>query len=395
MVGLTVAGGLAYAATTAAKPAATDQDGLAAASALTKVTGVAISPLLGVGCVGAYDWWKADTAAEKAALPWYAQVHFWLPALLLVGVVALKDVAGAALPPGWKKPLDVAETVESKVSGLVAVGAFVPFVAAIFGKSLQTTGGEPEIMAAGMLGVNFTWLLNLLTVPLAITAFVLVWLVGHVFNVLILISPWGGFDAVLKAMRTTALGALTAIHLMDPRVAALISLLIVIFAYFVAGWSFRMMVYGSVFTWDFFSLRHRRFKPAPNANWMFTARKIEMTPVRSYGKLVKQDDGQLTFEYRPWLVLPKQSVTLPEGPLAVGRGLFYPDILLVNGKKTKSLLTLPPRYRKHEDELGQIYGIADVRDTGMLKGIKAVWRWFTRNLFGADSKEATAAAATA
>jgi hypothetical protein len=126
---------------------------------------------------------------------------------------------------------------------------------------------------------------------------------------------------------------------------------------------------------------------------MFTARKINNVPVRTYGRLVQQTDGQRVFEYRPWLMLAKQTLPLPAAPLAIGRGLFYPDILVVQGNKAKSLLTLPPRYRRHEAELGRIYHITDVRDTGMLKGIKAVWRWFTRDWFGADSPEAAATAA--
>jgi hypothetical protein len=32
---------------------------------------------------------------------------------------------------------------------------------------------------------------------------------------------------------------------------------------------------------------------------------------------------------------------------------------------------LPPRYRGHEYELVAIYGLTDVRDTGLL----AVWQW--------------------
>ena len=132
--------------------------------------------------------------------------------------------------------------------------------------------------------------------------------------------------------------------------------------------------------------------PAPNANWMFLARKIERAPVRSYGKFIKTDTGKLTFEYRPWLFLATRTVNLPEGQYAVGRGLFYPEILLVTGEKTKALLTMPPRYKKHEDEIGRLYGIADVRDTGLLNGIRAIWRWFTRNLFGGESKEAAAMA---
>jgi hypothetical protein len=152
------------------------------------------------------------------------------------------------------------------------------------------------------------------------------------------------------------------------------------------------MVYGSVFTWDFVSRKRKRFTPATNGNWMFTARAIEKTPIRTYGRLAKDTTGTLTFEYRPWLVMAPRSQALPAGQYAVGRGLFYPDMLLVEGAKATALLTMPPRYKGHEQEVGQAYGIADVRDTGLLRGIKALWRWFTRNLFGNNSKEAAAVA---
>ncbi len=371
---LALCSGLASAATETAKPRATDKTGIAAAVALTKITGIAISPLLGVGVVGAYDWftWPKE---KKHQLPWYAHVQFWLPALLLVSLAAVKDAAGAALPPGWKKPLDVAETIENKISGLVAAGAVVPFLAAVFHSSGGGAVAEMPVMQAGLLGISFAPLLNILTIPLAVAAFVLVWLVGHVINVLILISPWGAVDAGLKAMRTAMLGVLTAINFIDPWFAALISLLIIAFAYLVAGWSFRLMVFGSVFTWDFVTLRRKRFKPAANDNWMFTARKIEKTPIRSYGKLRKNDDGSLTFTYRPWLFLPSRAVALPKGRYFVGRGLFFPEISMMEDEKVKVLLALPPRYKKHEEEVAQIYGIGEVRDVGLLKGLKALWNW--------------------
>src|SRR6187399_1408234 len=56
------------------------------AAAVTTVTGIAISPLLGTGLYGAYQWFAAHTAEERAALPWYSQIKFWLPALLIVGI---------------------------------------------------------------------------------------------------------------------------------------------------------------------------------------------------------------------------------------------------------------------------------------------------------------------
>src|SRR5258708_5282923 len=89
--------------------------GIELATMASQVTGIAISPLLGVSGVGAYQYFKASTPEEKAQLPWFAQVSFWLPALLLVGVCAIKDTFAAMMPPGMKKPLDVAEPVENKI----------------------------------------------------------------------------------------------------------------------------------------------------------------------------------------------------------------------------------------------------------------------------------------
>src|ERR1035438_10734900 len=98
------------------------------AQTLSTVTGVAISPLLGVGAIGCYQYCKAKTNAEKAKLPWFANPLFWVPALLLVGARILKDTIGITVPTVLKKPFDMAETCEHKISGLVATGAFVPIM---------------------------------------------------------------------------------------------------------------------------------------------------------------------------------------------------------------------------------------------------------------------------
>jgi hypothetical protein len=173
------------------------------------------------------------------------------------------------------------------------------------------------------------------------------------------------------------IGFITALNFINPMAAALLSVIIVVIAYFIAGWSFRLVVFGTVYTWDFFSFRRKRFKPEPTANWMFTARPIEKTPIRTYGQLSKTEDGTLKFDYKPWLFLPAQSVTLPAGRYAVGRGLICPEIMTVDGEKTKSLLAMPPRYKSHETEIAQIYGIREVHDVGLLKGLKAIWNWVT------------------
>src|ERR1041385_738889 len=78
---------LASAAASPAVPARSNDKSPAAAisGAISTVTGVAISPLLGTAGYGAYRWVTTKEEA-RAALPWYCQASFWLPALIIVGI---------------------------------------------------------------------------------------------------------------------------------------------------------------------------------------------------------------------------------------------------------------------------------------------------------------------
>ncbi|MEY2881430.1 MAG: hypothetical protein RLZZ15_3810 [Verrucomicrobiota bacterium] len=348
------------------------------ATAISTVTGIAISPLLGTGAYGAYQWMSAKDDAARAALPWYAQVTFWLPALLLVGACAAKDAFGAVLPPGMKKPLDVLETVESKVTGLVAAGAVVPLTMATVSKMI--VGGKsaaagaavwPGALAALPLGaMDLSWLLDVLTIPFGVAMFVIVWLASHAINVLILLSPWGAIDAGLKAARTALLGVLTASALINPWVGALLSVVVIVVAYLVAGWAFRLMVFGTVFSWDFCTGAKNTFAPAENDNRMFAGGELPGVPVRTWGRLAERSGGGLTFFYRPWLVFAGRSAPVPAGTLAVGRGLFFSSVTTEAGE-TRFLL--PPRYRGHEETLARAYKFSGgVRDAGLRKAWSAL-----------------------
>jgi hypothetical protein len=164
------------------------------------------------------------------------------------------------------------------------------------------------------------------------------------------------------------------------------SLLIIIVCWFLAGWAFRMMMFGTIFTWDIISFRKNRFKVEPESNWVFTAREMDKTPIRTYGRLSRGPQGELQLSYRPWLFLPRRHLTLPAGTYAVGRGLFYSEIIWVDGDSTTTAITLPPRYRSHEEEMSSIYLLSGVQDIGVVKGLKAIWKWMT----GGD-KDAVAA----
>lgn len=354
----------------------------AIAGAVATVTGVAISPLLGTGAYGAYQYLTTEQDARDA-LPWYAQMSFWLPALAIVGLVAAKDSLGAVLPPGWKKPLDVLETMENKVSGLVAAGAVVPLTMASLSKMIVSSAtSQDALMATGtasihVASIDWSWLLNLLTVPLGVAMFVVVWMASHAINALILLSPWGAIDAALKGARTGLLGLLTLSAALNPWVGAGLSLVIILIAYLIAGWSFRLTTLSAIFSWDFFTLRRYRTKIKPGANKIFSSSELTKVgvPMRSYGRLEKTAEaGQARFTYRPWLVLPLKCVEVSLADEHIGRGLFFSSIRT----ETDTSFILPPRYRGHEQALVEAYQLEHgVRPAGLLKAWSSL-----RELFG-------------
>ena len=249
----------------AAAPAATTPStnavtpGVELAHAISEITGVAISPLLGVSAVGAWKYFHAQTPQQRARLPWFAQPWFWIPAFVLVTACFLKDTLGITAPRLLKKPLDVADAIEHKISGLIATGAFVPLVIAVFPPA------EPEAALQGANGflaaIDLSWLGNGLLVPVAMLAFFIVFLASNAINVLILLSPFAVVDTALKGFRLLVLLTVPATAFANPWLGAVWALIIIGIAYFIAGWSFRLSHFGLVFIWDIVTLRSRRFVP--------------------------------------------------------------------------------------------------------------------------------------
>ena len=348
--------------------------GVELAHAISEITGVAISPLLGVSAVGAWKYFHAQTPRQRARLPWFAQPWFWIPAFVLVGACFLKDTLGATAPRVLKKPLDVADAIEHKISGLIATGAFVPLVIAVFPTA------EPEAALQGANGflaaINLSWLGNGLLIPVAMVAFFVVFLASNAINVLILLSPFAVVDTALKGFRLLVLLTIPATAFANPWLGAAWALIIIGIAYFLAGWSFRLSHFGLVFIWDIVTLRSRRFVPDRSANRMLLAREINRVPARTYGTLRRDEQGRLIVQYRPWLVLPRRTLTLPDGQYFIGQGLFYSQIMRAEGRGSTTVMLLPPRYRGHEDALVPIYGLTAVRDAG----VRAAFRWLRESL---------------
>lgn len=380
--------------TAAAEPApAASSSDKSPAGAISKtvatVTGIAISPLLGTGALGLYENLTAKTPEQKAALPWYAQWSFILPALGIVGACAAKDSLGAILPPGMKKPLDVLETIENKATGLVAAGAVVPLTMNSLSKMIVAQApASPVIESTGLATIHIgaidgSWFLNILTVPFGVAIFLLVWMASHAINALILLSPWGAIDAALKGARTALLGLVTLSATLNPWISAILSLVIIVVAYLVAGWAFRLTVFGTIFSWEFLTGRKHRFTPAERENKLFSSNRLTGlgVPMRTYGRLINEpENGRLVFAYKPWLVLPEKTVAVPMTTPSVGKGLFFSTIRDAD----RTAFVLPPRYRGHEDAVARIYKLeGGVKDAGLLKA------WGTlRELFGGGAAKA-------
>ena len=365
---------------TAPAPAAKNAPppGVGIANTLSTITGVAISPLFGVSAVGCYQYMKCDGDQEKIArLPWFASPLFWFPGLLVVMACFIKDAAGVALPVTLKKPFDIAEAIEHKISGLVATGAFVPIMVNFIREA--NSPGEPVNLswsAMGFAAVDSHWLYSSLMIPAAMAVFFIVFLASNAINILILMSPFGVVDASLKALRTTILASVVGTAWINPWMGAAWSLIIIFISYLIAGWSFRLSHFGWSFIWEFVTRAKNRFIPDPKENRLFLGRKTGKVPTRTYGTLRRNEKDELVFNYHPWLVLPRRTLLLPPGNYESGRGVFYSEILRVEGRSAKTAFLLPPRYRGHEEDITGIYHFTGTRDIGL----RAAWTWF-KNLF--------------
>lgn len=358
--------------TTIGSSASSKAPGAHIAQQISLLTGIAISPLLGSSGYGCYLYFKT-LPEERASLPWFSQMWFWLPGLLICAVCFIKDTAGNALPTVVKKPFDIIEAFENKISGLVATGAIVPFLMMM---TKDPVTSQAVLSSLGVAAMDFSWLYNIFIVPVSMIAFFFVFLASNAINVLIILSPFTTVDAALKGIRLALLGTIAGTALANPWVGLAWALFIIVASYFIAGWSFRLSHFGVAYLWDFFTFRRRWFKPRSARNRMFLGKRINKVPARTYGTVFRDEKGLLTFKYRPWLILPENQMTLPEGQYAVGKGLVNSEIQKVEGEKARTVFLLPPRYREHEEELVKIYGLVDVRPIGLNAALKWLKEFF-------------------
>lgn len=364
----------------AAPPDARPGPGVEAARTLSQVTGIAISPLLGTAGLGA--WQYAHAKAEvRPTLPWYAQPWFWGPALALVGLCALKDSSGVALPTALKKPFDIAELFENKLSALIATGAIVPLAIKTFGALNPPPSAGLDAAAGHLAMMDLSWLGNALAAPTCLLIFGAVWLVNHTVQVLIAISPFATVDAVLKAGRTALLASVVGTHFIDPRLGAIWAGIIAVVCLFLSGWAFRLSVLGTIFGLDVLTFRSRRYRPEEQPLEAFAAAQLGKAPRRTLGRLSLAPDGRLEFVWRPWLVFAPRSEFLSPTECWLGDGLLHNDIRRDEAAGGRPIFLLPPRCNGHETAIAGRYRLAGVRPAGL----RAIRAWLHSTLTGATA----------
>lgn len=348
--------------------------GVALSQGITEITGVAISPLLGVSSVGAWRYWKTP-AAGRASLPWYAQPWAWGTGLVLLALCFLKDSLGTALPGVLKKPFDMIELFENKASALVASGAFVPLVAQEMAAHWQAERAleVPVASIAGLAftGVNAAWLM----IPVAVVAFLMVWICSHAINVLIILSPFSTLDAGLKLMRTGLLAAVGLLYAIAPWLAALMCLAIIAVAAWLAPSALRLAIFGARYAADILLPWRGRKRATPEQPHAFTLGRVAGLPPRTGGRVVLLDDGRAVFRYRRWCVLDERTIPLPEGMRHLEKGLLSPALVHRAGQEEMKLLLFLPRYRGHEENIAGHLKLHGVRDHSLARGFAALKEW--------------------
>jgi len=383
------------------------QSGEKISTALATVTSTAISPLLGVCVIGGWQYYHTPRA-QRDQLPLIQKPKFWIPIMLLLILIFIKDTFGG-FAPLIKKPLDAAEVLFVNHAALVLVAFPVVLnqVARVMG--FQSLRGlfaymlsEPVVYAATAQTSGVHHALSVATAVLytvvgLVVTFV-VWLVGHSFDVLALISPFPFLDFLLKVARNTIFAVLAITALISPHLGLLLCLGVIVFSFLLFGWALRTAVFGTVFAWDLLRvlLFHAQHKPNFGENVPAFSTHVRKVPRRTYGRLHAGPYSTLLFVYRRLLVGPEKNVLVGKpSSFEVGQGVFFPSVIEPiesAGKHRVVVFRLLPTYRGSEESVRACLELAQVRDVRFTKGhsiIPAVrnrgWRRVHRHPLGTKS----------
>ena len=362
-------------------------------TALAAVTSTAISPLVGVCTLGIWQYYHTPPE-NRDQLPLIQKPKFWIPIMVLLILIFIKDTVGG-FAPMIKKPLDAIEVLFVNHAALVLLAFPVVLnqVARVMGlQSLRGLFGyvlsEPTVYAATAQTSGAHHALSVATAALytivgLVVTFV-VWLVGHSFDVLALISPFPFLDLWLKIIRNAIFAGLAITAVITPHLALLLCLAVIVFSFLVFGWTLRTAVFGTVFAWElllvlFFDAQS---KPKPGESVPAFSSRVRKIPRRTYGRLYAGQDGMLQFGYRRLLIGPEKKVPVGKASsFEVGQGIFFPSVIepIESTGKHRVVFRLLPTHRGAEESVRSCLELAKVRDVRFTKGLRSFWAFVTED----------------
>ncbi len=193
--------------------------------------------------------------------------------------------------------------------------------------------------------------------------YLVVWLTFNVIDVVILLCPFPGVDAILKSFRLAVIAALTGLYQLSPTLALILACGIVLVSLVVAGWSFRLSVFGFIFSTDILFFRKRGIAATGVRAFSTTGMaKAKRIPMRTLGLMSTNASGELQFSYRRWLIFGRKTLSLGRAADFYCAKGFASPLIVGAGAASTSWLRLPPRYRKQENDIVTTFGLRETVD---------------------------------
>ncbi|MCI5180399.1 MAG: hypothetical protein D3911_13940 [Candidatus Electrothrix sp. AW3_4] len=364
---------------------------------IAQTTGLALNPILCMSVLGGYYYFTTPEE-HLSALPWHLSPQFWGPLTLLLGLIFLKDTFGVAFPKLLKSPLDAAEILfEKNTSALIALPVLINSVQqgemqqmqqlaqqvyhllshAVFPVAVAATGATDA--AGGALNSSTDLLLLTMTSITMSMIFIVVWVLSQAFNVLILLCPFSIGDALLAAAKNALV--VLVLGLSGTYVGALLSLLVIAVAVYLFPKTLRLVVFGTVMSYDlvFYKLLRSKTDSLPaDGIRCFSSCSLGQTPPLTYGKLTLQD-GVIQFSYRSCLFLSKKTLYTGIKPLSceVIRGILSP-VIVVEHKKNEQIqiFRIRPKFYRDTEQIAERLKVRWNDDAVIIKRFSGAVKWF-------------------
>lgn len=337
------------------------------ASGINQITGLAINPLLMLIVIGVHDYYSPTPGK---ALPIHANPWFW-GSLCALFATTLGLRLLTPLFPGVGKILKGFILVEQKIMGLLAAGLLIPTIASTLENAGFTSNNHAQVAAAGFFG-------NAGYVVAGLLIYSLVWVVSHVIDSLVLLSPFALIDATLLTVRMALLAILAGAYFINPVFSAGLCCVLIVICFLIVGWCIRINILASTFAFDLLTLRCKWMRPNQWPIRVFITGKSGLAPTRTRGLLERDPDG-LRVRWRKFYWFTKRSTVLHRSSAKLVRGVVWSELSAESSPKVLVTLILPPRYINHGQWIAEHLEIPVVNGT-IRRGMAGVAE-FVRDLF--------------